>query len=152
MISRFVQFSSSIAAIYKYIQKIERAEMLKFGLKGPHVQCLVVLSRYPDGLTSAELCELCEKDKAAISRAVAELEKEGLLSREGEKDRIYRAPLKLTERGQEIAMQILRTATRAVEVAGDGLTDGDREIFYSVLEKIAANLQTISEDGIPGDP
>ena len=74
MIDRFEQFSSSIAAIYKCIQKIERDQMARYGLKGPHVQCLVIMSRFPEGVTAAELCELCEKDKAAISRAVSELE------------------------------------------------------------------------------
>ena len=114
MISRFVQFSSSIAAIYKYIQKIERAEMLKFGLKGPHVQCLVVLSRYPEGLTSAELCELCEKDKAAVSRAVTELENKGLLIRSAQSSGAYRASLTLTETGLQAAKFVSARAAAAV--------------------------------------
>lgn len=148
MINRFEQFSSYIAAIYKYIQKIEREEMIKYGLKGPHVQCLVVMSRYPDGLTAAELCEFCEKDKAAISRAVSELEREGMLVRAGEKERVYRAPLKLTGKGLETARQIGQIAERAVKQAGYGVSDADREVFYSVLEQITANLQAISEDGL----
>ena len=148
MINRFEQFSSTIASIYKCIQKIERDQMVRYGLKGPHVQCLVVLSRYPDGLTAAELCELCEKDKAAIYRAVSELEKEGMLMRAGEKDRVYRAPLKLTEKGMETAAQIGQIAEQAVQMAGKGLTDENRDVFYSVLNQIASNLQTISEDGL----
>jgi len=148
MINRFEQFSASIAAIYKCIQKIERDQMAPYGLKGPHVQCLVVMSRFPDGVTAAELCDLCEKDKAAISRAVSELEKEGMLIRAGERDRVYRAPLRLTDKGMETAQKIHGLAERAVQQAGRGVTDEKREIFYEVLESIAENLQTIVEEGL----
>lgn len=148
MINRFEQFSSSIASIYKSIQKIERDQMALYGLKGPHVQCLVVMSRYPDGLTAAELCELCEKDKAAISRAVSELEKKEMLYRAGDKERIYRTPLMLTDKGKEIAEKIRKIAERAVQQGGTGLSEESRENFYSALELIASNLQMICEDGL----
>ena len=39
-------------------------------------------------------------------------------------------------------------ATVAVELAGKGLSDGDRRIFYAALDLIAANLQTISAEGL----
>ena len=73
-----------------------------------------------------------------------ELETEGLLLRE----RAYRAPLKLTEQGREMAHKLTELTTRAVEQAGKGLTEENREIFYAALDLIANNLQRISEDGI----
>lgn len=144
MVSRFEQFSASIAAIYKYIQRIERDEMAKYGLKGPHVQCLTALERHPDGLTAAALCEICGKDKAAISRAISELERSGLVCRKG----AYRAALRLTDSGREIAAVLGRTVDQAVELAGQGLSDQDRQVFYRVLDRIAANIQYMSEMGI----
>ena len=81
MVTRFEQFSGAVSCIYRCIQKIERVEMAKYGLKGPHAQCLLAMSRYPDGITASELCTVCDKDKAAISRTVAELEREGLVER-----------------------------------------------------------------------
>ena len=81
MVSRFEHFSSSISCIYRYIQKIERIEMEKYGLKGPYAQCLLAMRRYPEGITAARLCEVCDKDKAAVSRMVAELEEKGLITR-----------------------------------------------------------------------
>ena len=71
MIGRYELLSSSISSMYHDIQKIERVEMAKFGLKGPHAQCLLTRLRHPLGITSAQLCELCAKDKAAISRTVS---------------------------------------------------------------------------------
>ena len=148
MISRFEQFSSAIAKIYHDIQKIERVEMEKFGLKGPHVQCMLAMNRSPEGMTSSQLCAACEKDKAAISRTISELEQEGLLDRDVQDGNRYRALVKLTERGKLAAAQISERVRLAVEKAGEGLNDAQRAIFYSVLNVIATNLQNISADGL----
>lgn len=148
MVSRFEQLSSAVSRIYHYIQKIERVEMEKFGLKGPHVQCLLALSRNPEGLTSSQLCTICEKDKAAISRTIAELEKEGILNRDDRNGNRYRSQLKLTERGRIAAAQVDERVRIAVEKAGMGLTDTQRNVFYSVLSLIAGNLQGICAEGL----
>ena len=100
MITKYELFSNSVACLYRDIQKLERMEMAKYGLKGPHAQCLLSLSRYPEGLIATELCDLCEKDKAAISRTVAELEEVGLVERIGRHGSRYRAALVLTEHGR----------------------------------------------------
>lgn len=148
MVSRLAHFAASISCIYRYIQKIERDEMIKYGLKGPHAQYLIAMSRYEDGVTAAQLCSICEKDKAAVSRAISELEQKGLVIRTGESNTGYRAPLKLTRKGAEAAAHVHRQAEIAVEKAGVGLNDKNRAIFYSVLNLIASNLQQLSIEGI----
>ena len=151
MINRFEQFSSAIARIYHDIQRIERVEMEKLGLKGPHVQCMLALIRSPEGLTSSQLCAACEKDKAAISRTVSELEQEGLLDRDVQGGNRYRALVRLTEQGRIAATQISERVRLAVEKAGEGLNDAQREVFYKVLAQIADNLHVICKDGLKED-
>lgn len=146
MVSRFEQFASSISAVYHYIQKIERTEMANFGMKGPHAQYLIAMTRYPQGITAAQLGKVCDKDKAAVSRAVAELEQEGLIRRLD--SRLYRTPLVLTAKGSAAAAIVNEKAARAVEAAGQGLTDDNRKVFYEALDLIASNLHRISTDGI----
>lgn len=148
MVTKYELFSLSIASLHQDIQKIERMEMAKYGLKGPHAQCLLAMSRYPAGVTSAQLCEICEKDKAAISRSVSELEEAGLLVRTERNGLRYRALLQLTEKGREAAENVKQRAKLAVELAGEGLTDEKREVFYSVLALIAGNLHAICKDGL----
>ena len=148
MITRFEQFTSAISSIYQSIAKIERVEMAKYGLKGPHAQCLLAMSRYPDGITAARLCEVCEKDKAAVSRTVAELEEAGLLTKQEKNGIRYRVPLRLTQAGRDAAQTVNDLAGKAVEQAGAGLTDEQRDVFYHVLGVIAQNLHTIGRDGI----
>ena len=148
MITRFEQFSASVACIYRNIQKIERIEMAKYGLKGPHAQALLAMSRFPEGITSGELVKLCDKDKAAISRTVAELEREGMICRIGKNGNLYRAALLLTERGKEAAHLVGERAKQAVETASTGLSDEHRSVLYAALELIAGHLQTIGEEGL----
>lgn len=148
MLTKYELFSSSVSKLYHDIQRIERVEMANFGLKGPHAQVLLAMSRYPEGITAAKLCDICEKDKAAISRSVSELEQAGLLRRTERNGIRYRALLILTDKGVEAAQAVSQRAQQAVEQAGEGLTDGQREVFYAVLALIAENLHTICKDGL----
>jgi len=44
---------------------------------------------------------------------------------------------------------VCEKATQAVDLAGKGLSEQDRQIFYSVLHRIATNLQAIAAEGLP---
>ena len=146
MIERFEQFFFSISSIYKIIQKIEREEMARYGLKGSHVQCMMAMDRRPGGVTISQLCELCDKDKAAVSRDIAELEERGMVERMSA-DKNYRAPICLTEAGKHTARQVCGIVQTAVELAGERLEDEDRRVFYQTLDLIAGNLRRISSEG-----
>ncbi len=142
MIHRFSTFVGAIAAINRCINVIKCREMQPLGLKGSHVMCLFYLQHYSRGLTAAQLSRLAHEDKAAVSRALADLEKQGLITCAAPADqKRYRAPLCLTEAGEEICRKIDDMILSAVEVGGRGYSDEEREIFYRVLLQIADNLQ-----------
>lgn len=149
MLSRYGQFSYVISKISRSIQKIERDEMVKYGFRGAFAQYLLALNGHPDGLTCGQLCEICDKDRAAISRIVSEMEEKGLVIREGANDNMYRALIRLTDEGRRAAEFVCARAVPAVAAAGRGLTDENRKIFYEALDLIAANLEKISREGIP---
>lgn len=146
MLSRFTQFCTSISMINRAIQKIERDEMERYGNKGAFAQYLVAMMQYPDGITAAQLCELCDRDKAAVSRVLGEMEEKGLVCREGTH---YRTKLFLTQSGQDAAQFVCDRAVVAVLEAGKGLSDADRSVFYATMNLIASNLQMLSKDGLP---
>ena len=101
MLQRFQSFVTGVTLCYKSIQKIKATEMTEFGLKGTHVMCLFFLSQHPEGLTAAQLSQMCAEDKAAISRTLAVLQEKGYIQA-GEKK--YRAPLRLTPAGQALSV------------------------------------------------
>ena len=148
MESRYELLSGSISSMYHDIQKIERTEMAHYGLKGPHAQCLLAMKKHPEGITAARLCEVCEKDQAAVSRILAELEEAGMILRENRNGSRYRAILLLTDRGQEAAAAVVEKARLAVELAGKGFGAEEREVFYRVLSIISGNLHKLCRDGL----
>lgn len=149
MLQRFELFTSGISSMYRDVQKIERDEMEKQGLRGAFAQYLLAISRFPEGITAAALCEVCDKDKAAVSRVVAEMETKGLVERETENQ--YRAKLRLTPAGEEAAEFVRKRASAAVELAGKDLSEDERKAFYAALAVLSASLQQISRTGLPED-
>ena len=140
MLCRFEDFLTGITVCHKYIQRIKNAEMTEFGLRGTHVACMFYLYHKSEGLTAAQLCTLCAEDKGTISRTVSDLRARGYVEQSGGKN--YRAPLKLSPAGEEIARQMDPVIESWVSVGGDGLTTEEREAFYRSLALIAANLRS----------
>lgn len=148
MVDRFERFTYAISEISRHWHKIAAEEMEKYGLKGPHAVYLTTLYRFPEGITAPKLCELCGKDKADVSRMMSIMESKGLVRKDGENLNRYRGLLRLTEEGQAAAGHVCELAGIAVEMAGKGLTDEKRAVFYESLELIAANLRQLSKDGL----
>lgn len=149
MVSRFEQFTYVISGIHRYIQKLQRTEMVKYGYKGAYAQYLVAIYRHPQGVTSARLCEICDKDKAAVSRIVCEMEERGLIYREFAGERYYNAKLKLTQDGQKAAEFVHQRARAAIVAIDNQMSDEERRAFYSTLDFISDKLQLLSKEGIP---
>ena len=146
MQARFETFTVLINRISRNIRKIKIQEMADYNLRSAHVSCLYYLysSR---GLSSTELCERCEEDKATISRALDYLEKNGYLSCESRNTRRYKNPLLLTETGIEVGKKIAEKIDGVLEAINDGLTDEERLAFYRSLSIISDSLDTIVKKG-----
>lgn len=151
MVERFEKFSFSIFELTRLWHKLASDEMTKYGLKGPHATYLTTMYRFDDGITAPQLCELCGKDKADVSRMMSIMEKKGLVVKEAVGNNMYRGLLKLTDEGKIAAQHVRERVALAVDLAGKGLSDKDREIFYSSLEIISANLRKLSEEGLPNN-
>ncbi len=150
MLNRFAKFSFSIAEIDRCWHKLAAEEMAKYELNSPHAVYLTSLyGAGEEGITAAQLAEICGKNKADVSRMVAILEKKGLVKKVAVGSNMYRAKLMLTEEGRKAAQHVRERAALAVELAGSGLTDEEREIFYKALELITLNLQKLGRDGLP---
>lgn len=145
MVGRFEQFCTAISTIQHAIAKIERMEMEKYGLKGPHAQCMLVMENKNEGITAAELCVTCDKDKAAVSRTLAELEAAGMITRVDPNGKRYRSRLYLTEKGKAVAKNVNDCVHQAVSMVSSGYDVAEREIFVHVLDMIAGNLQELCQ-------
>lgn len=142
MEARFELFTTGIASVYRSIQKIKSIEMTSFGLKGVHALCMYFLSKHAQGLTGTQLSEMCCEDKAAISRAVSILKEKGFVA-EAQPDGVkkYRSIITLTDAGKEIAREEEQKIFGALNAGGNGLTEEERQKFYTTLYLIAGNLE-----------
>ena len=133
MENRFEHFSLDIFNISRYWNKIATDEMKKYSLRGTHALYLLMLDGYEGEITAARLADLCQRDKADVSRALADFQKKGIL--EPYSGPRYRATPKLTP-------------PVALDLAGQGITEEMRENMYHCLDLIAANMRGICEEGL----
>lgn len=142
MKERFETFTVLMAKINRSIRKIKTEEMAEFNLKSPHVSCLYYLYR-ADSLTAKELCDICDEDKANISRSIDYLETNGYLTCISKTQKRYKSPLELTDKGREVGRRLAEKIESALATVGEGLSEENRAIMYQSLEIIADNLQKI---------
>ncbi len=142
MTDKYKTFTVLMSNISRSIKKLKTAEMAKLNLKSTHVSCLYYLYEKKK-LTVGELCEICNEDKANISRSLDYLKENGYIENVLDNNRRYKAPMKLTEKGFKIGASL---SARVNEVVGGvvvGLKEEEINIMYKCLELISGNLQKI---------
>ena len=89
----------------------------------------------------SELCELCEEDKATISRGLDFLEENGYIVCEKQQGKRYKSALLLTEKGIEVGKKIADKINFVLNEVCVDLTEAQRAEFYSSLAVISDNLE-----------
>ncbi|MBQ3392531.1 MAG: MarR family transcriptional regulator [Lachnospiraceae bacterium] len=146
---RFERFTISIFNISHYWNRIAAEEMKKHDLKGTYALYLLTLysaQEENERITAARLAELCQRDKADVSRAVSMLQKRGIIEPYGANR--YRVPLILTPQGRELGSHLRQRASLALQTAGQGISEEMRSNMYRCLDIIARNMRSISEEGL----
>ena len=143
MINRFEHFTMDIFSITRSWNRLANEEMKKYGLRGAYGLYLVMIAGSEGQITAAKLADLCQRDKADVSRAVAACQKKGILEPYGESK--YRASLILTKEGKELASQSSRRASEVIGQAGQDISQEMRENMYQCLDSIALRMREICE-------
>ena len=145
MQDRFKTFTVLIDKLKRCVRKIKNEEVAEYGLKSPHVSCLYYLYISKEPLTAKEIEEICEEDKASVSRSIEYLEENGYLVG-GEKNRKrYKIPLELTEKGRAVAEGISKKIDSVLSRTNDGLSSEELDIMYRALTVVCENLQSICD-------
>ena len=144
MQERFQTSTLLNAQISRQIRRIKAEEMANLELKSGHVSCLYYLHSH-GSLTAKELCDVCEEDKANISRSIEYLEENGYLTTLSEGKHRYKRHYVLTQKGVSVAERLNEKIDRVLAVTAEGVDEAEREIMYACLAKISANLQRICD-------
>ena len=151
MNNRFETFTLLITSISRSVRRIKTDTMAAYDLKSPHVSCLYYLYK-AESMTAAELCEICDEDKAAVSRSIVYLEQNGFLTRSTKRvgagatgGKHYRAALALTEKGREVAASLAESIDEVLDEVAEGVTEEERRILYRALGEIDRILSKLCE-------
>ena len=144
MIERFETFTVLLNRINRNIRKIKNEEMANYELRSPHISCLYYLY-ISEELTSKDLCERCEEDKATISRSLDYLEKNEYLICKSQSKKRYNSPFVLTEKGVSAGKRIADKIDAVLEEISVGISDKDRTIFYRSLNIISENIEKVAK-------
>ena len=146
-------FSSSVEELQKNIHYVKSQAMKAYGLGTSDLNCLMMLKKFPEGLTSTELSNACRVDKALISRTVKKLIGEDVIIyaqprlpaptvpedtplktvRRG----AYRVRLILTEKGEQMAKELCTVANKAITSVMQGIDSDELMSFFNTLEKVS---------------
>lgn len=146
MNDRFKNFTVLISKISRNIRKIKNHEMAEYGLRSAHISCLYYLYSN-EGLTATELCELCDEDKATISRALDHLEDNGFVVCDANHAKRYNSSLYLTEKGKRVGDKITEKINCVLDEICNDLSEEQRAEFYRSLSIISDGLE-LCVDGI----
>lgn len=141
MLRKIGVFAKNILIINKGLQKMSKNALQKYNLKANHTMCLFYLMQNPEGLTGTQLSEMIGIDKAAISRLLPQLFKNGCVTYcDFDGGKKYNTRLILTERGKIIAEDLDRTISGYVDKFSVGVSKADKIVMYCALKTIAANI------------
>ena len=148
MLDRFERFSSRIFKLSKIWHQIAGEEMAHFGLNASHVSYIVALYKYPEGLTSAMLSKISDKDKSDVSRSLNAMMKSNLVEKHSVHQKGYAGIFLLTDEGKKVAYEIIKKVNFAVKMANENLSEEKRVVFYEILEIFIDNMTKIVERGL----
>lgn len=128
-------------AIYKELQVLKASLSEVDDFKIMHIVCLYSIAKSDDTIYSATLSDVAHLDKAAISRALKDLEENHFIKKKFEKDSKYKAKLSLTKKGREEAAKI----NLALQNASNGIlstfSEEERLAFVALLDKFNIALR-----------
>ena len=96
-------------------------------------------------MTAKELSQVCDEDKASISRSIEYLENNGYIICHSKTEKRYKSPLSLTEKGGMIAKNIAEKIDDILTKTSNGLSEKEIKSFYTSLILISDNLQKYCE-------
>lgn len=144
---RFEKFALLIDGVQKCIQKFKTTIAPALGVKSVHVLWIYELYIHPKGLTSAELAVRSNIDPSLISRELANLKKKGYITKDTTPGkRTYNARITLTDEGKVLAKSIYAKALEVQSTVDEGVSKEELSVFYSVLERLHANLERYAKE------
>ncbi|MBE3637608.1 MarR family winged helix-turn-helix transcriptional regulator [Mangrovicoccus algicola] len=121
-------------------QRLSSADYRKrFGIGMVEWRVMAMLAIEP-GITAARICQVIRMDKAAASRALADLDGKGHLEFEADESDPRKRRWRLSAKGTETHAAVLEAALGHEARMVDGVGPEEFGVFLAVLRRMLANL------------
>lgn len=141
MANQYEELMTAITSISHSFKRARTEETKKAGLRGSDATILLELAVNPDGLSNVQLSEICDMDKAAVSRQVKKLNDDGWIRTIKNNGKRYGALHVLTSKGKKLADKIQNSGTELLSNKNSGLTKKDLSTLKDLLNQLAKNLK-----------
>ncbi|GGB84138.1 MULTISPECIES: MarR family winged helix-turn-helix transcriptional regulator [Staphylococcus] len=131
-----------IGIIARALDSISNIEFKDINLSKGQFVYLVRIYENP-GIIQEQLVEMLKIDRATASRAIKNMENNGLITKKSQKENKKNKLLYATEKGEELYSFIIRENEHSNSVALEGLTETEITTLVKLLDKVKNN---ISED------
>ena len=141
------RFGMVIGGVYRAMLRRLGRRFVSAGYNVTPEQWSILLHLWrADGPSQQTLADLTDRDKPTIARMVDVLEKRGLVSRASHQSDGRVKQVFLTEAGQAAQAGLLAGSRAALDDALSGIHPDDLRVALSVLERMRANLESISNE------
>lgn len=124
---------------------VSRLFQARFALGIREWRVLAILGHYGP-LTASDLVGRATFDKATVSRAVAQLEKQGYVARQPHPSDARRRLIHLTAAGVDLHDRVAPISRLRRRVLESALTESERETLSVILDKLRAQLEWLNEE------
>ena len=118
----------------------------RFDLTIPEWRVMAVLG-WKEELSAGEIAERTAMDKVKVSRAIAALERRGLLARRRDPRDRRVSRHRLTPAGRAVCGQVARLAGRFEDRLLEVLSEEERELLFALLDRLEARLGVLAAEG-----
>lgn len=129
--------------ISKLFEAQMRIEMLKNGMRTSYRHLLQPLS-IKDGVTQLDLVKITKLKAPTVSTTLRNMEADGLVSRETDKDDARATRVYLTDKGREIDKKMRSSNTKIEKIFLSALTAEEQEELIALMKKMKESIEQTS--------
>ena len=130
-----------VLELSKKFRNIVYEQSLKMGINGSYFFICIILTKNRNGLSQNEICEKLHLKAPTISLTLQAMERDGLLTREKDKEDSRKTIVKLTDKGYAYDIKIKEAHQYAEKKLVNSLNDTEFETFKNLLIKMNESLE-----------
>lgn len=141
-----IRLCFEVLALASAIDRVCAVRLAPHRLSEGKFVLLFLLRDLPEGLAPHELAERAGVTRATITGLLDGLERDGFLVRHGDKEDRRKVSVRLTSKGQAVALDLLNEHSQWIASLFAGLDQRERESLSGLLGQVRRNVEIPAKD------